>query len=135
MTFEQRVFASLTVVAIFLVILSLIRRGKLREEFSWLWLLTGAALLLLVYIDGLLAGLTRLIGAVAPTTTLFIFGIVFLMFLSMHLAIRLSRVSNDLKNLTQAFSLHLSETSRQAHGAPSPDDNRSTQSADGRKQE
>ena len=112
MLLHQKIFAVLASLAIFAVIIYLVKKGKLREEYSWLWLLTGAVVLLLVVWYDLLLFLTNLIGAVTATTTLFIFGIVFLMFISLHFAIKISSLSNQVKNLAQKLSLLEAEGDR-----------------------
>ena len=105
MTLHQKIFAVFVSLAIFVVIISLVRKRKLREEYSWLWLLTGFVIFVLVVWYDLLVKLTALIGAVAPTTTLFIFSIIFLVFVSLHFAIKISKLSDQLKNLAQKISL------------------------------
>jgi hypothetical protein len=40
---------------------------------------------------------TLLIGAIAPTTTLFIFGLLFLMLISLHYSVQISRMSQQVK--------------------------------------
>jgi hypothetical protein len=105
MTIHQKVFALIISFTIFVVIISLVRNRKLREEFSWLWLLTGVVVFVLAFWYDLLVKLTSLIGAVAPTTTLFIFSNIFLVFISLHLAIKVSQLSDQVKNLAQKISL------------------------------
>jgi hypothetical protein len=105
MTFHQKIFAFVTSLAIFVVIISLVRNRKLRAEYSWLWLLAGVVVFVLVVWYDLLVKLTALIGAVAPTTTLFIFSIIFLVLLVLHSAIKVSQLSDQLKNLAQKISL------------------------------
>jgi hypothetical protein len=105
MTPHQKIFAVIVSIAIFVVIISLVRGRKLRAEYSWLWLLTGFVIFVLVVWYDLLVKLTALIGAVEPTTTLFIFGIIFLIFVSLHFAIRVSQLSDQVKNLAQKISL------------------------------
>jgi hypothetical protein len=105
MTPHQKIFAVIVSLAIFVVIISLVRDRKLRAEYSWLWLLTGFVIFVLVVWYDLLVILTAFIGAVAPTTTLFIFSILFLVLLSLHFAIKVSRLSDQLKNLAQKISL------------------------------
>jgi hypothetical protein len=105
MTVHQKVFALIISFTIFVVIISLVRNRKLREEFSWLWLLTSVVVFVLAVWYDLLVKLTALIGAVAPTTTLFIFSIIFLVFISLHFAIKVSQLSDQVKNLAQKISL------------------------------
>lgn len=101
----QKVFGIVTALFIFYIIILLVKKGKLREEYSWMWLFTGFILLIVVLWYDLLLFLTDLIGAVLPTTTLFIFGIVFLILLSLHFAIKISLLTHEVKNLAQKVSL------------------------------
>ena len=105
MFLQQKIFAILASLAIFITIIYLVKKGKLREEYSWVWFLTGFVILILILWYDLLILLTRLIGAVAPTTTLFIFGIIFLMLIALHSAIKISLMNDKIKNLAQKISL------------------------------
>lgn len=105
MLIQQKVFAVFASILIVVVIITLVKNRKLKEEYSWLWLLTGAAILLLVLWYDILLMLTHLIGAVLPTTTLFIFAILFLICLTLDFAIKISKLTDQVKNLTQRVSL------------------------------
>ena len=102
---EQRPFAVITSLALLGLIVWLIRRRKLREEYALLWLGVGVVTIVLALWYGLLEWLTRLIGAVAPTTTLFIFAILFLSVVSIHYSISLSRIKDQVRDLTQELAL------------------------------
>ena len=105
MILQQKLFAIISTLSILITIIYLVKKGKLREEYSWLWLLTGFVILLLVLWYDLLMMLTEFIGAVVPTTTLFIFGIIFLMLIALHSAIKISLLNDQIKNLAQKISL------------------------------
>ncbi len=105
MIFQQKIFALLISFFIFIIIIYLVKKGKLREEYSWLWLLTGFVILTLVLWYDLLLLITKLTGAVLPTTTLFIFGIIFLILINLHFTVKLSDLANQVKNLAQKVSL------------------------------
>jgi hypothetical protein len=105
MLLQQKIFAFLASISIFVIIIYLINKGKLREEFSWLWFLTGVAILILIVWYDLLEFLSGLIGAVVPTTTLFIFGIIFIMLIALHSAVKISILNDQIKNLAQKVSL------------------------------
>ena len=92
-------------IIIFILILDLVRRRRLREEYSWLWLLTSAALFVLVIRYGWLELITEVLGAVLPTTTLFIGALVFLMLLSIQFSVRISRLTDQVKNMVQENAL------------------------------
>jgi len=102
---QQKIFAVLASISMFIIIIYLVKKGKLREEYSWVWFLTGFVILILVLWYDLLMLITRLIGAVAPTTTIFIFGIIFLMLIALHSAIKISIMNDQIKNLAQKISL------------------------------
>ena len=105
MLFQQKIFAIIASVLIMLLVVELVRRRRLREEYSWLWLLTGGVIILLVIWYDLLVFITHMIGAVAPTTTLFIFGLLFLMLISLHYSIQISKLSHQVKEIAQQLAL------------------------------
>ncbi len=105
MPVHQKIFSLILSAAILVLIVELVRRRKLREEYSWLWILTGTVpLVLVVWYDALVA-VTRLIGAVLPTTTLFLFGLIFLMLISLHFSVKISALANQVKDLAQQMAL------------------------------
>lgn len=90
---------------IFIFILDLVRRRKLREEYSWLWLLISMSLFIMVIKYNWLLAATGVIGAVLPTTALFIGALIFLMILSVQFSVRISRLTDQVKNLVQENAL------------------------------
>lgn len=105
MFFQQKIFAIIASILLMLLVVELVRRRRLREEYSWLWVLTGGVIILLVVWYDLLLFITHLIGAVAPTTTLFIFGLLFLMIISLNYSIQISRLSHQVKEMAQQLAL------------------------------
>ena len=105
MPIQQKIFAIFASMVIFIVIINLVKNGKLKEEYSWLWLLTGFVMIILALWYDLLLLLTHLIGAVLPTTTLFIFAIIFLICIALHFAIKISILTDQVKNLSQEIAL------------------------------
>ncbi|HEX8947924.1 MAG TPA: DUF2304 domain-containing protein [Dissulfurispiraceae bacterium] len=105
MPIRQKVVAVFIALSIFFIILELVRRRKLREEYSWLWLLTGAVLVVLTFWYELLVRITVLIGAVAPTSTLFFFALIFLILVCVQFSIRISKLTNQVKDLVQELAL------------------------------
>jgi hypothetical protein len=96
------VFVSLALTAIILV---LVRRRSLREEYTPIWLAVAAGLLLVSLRFDLLRALTRAIGAWTPSSTLFFLGEVFLVAICLNFAVRLSRASLELKSLGQEVAI------------------------------
>jgi hypothetical protein len=105
MPLQQKIFAIIVSVALLVFIIELVRRKKLREEYSWLWLLTGAIILILALWYDLLQWVTQLIGAALPTSTLFFLGLVFLILISIQFSVKISELHNQVKNLAQEMGL------------------------------
>jgi hypothetical protein len=82
-----------------------VRRRKLREEYSWLWLMTGSVILLLTLWFDLLKWITHLVGAVSPSSTIFLFAFLFLVFISLHFSVVISKLTDRNKELAQRYAL------------------------------
>jgi hypothetical protein len=96
------IFLSLLLVA---VVLGLVRRRTLREEYTPIWLGVAGAIALLSVFHPLLESLTRLIGAWTVSSALFFFGQLFLLAICLNYAVRLSRLSLQVKNLSQEIAV------------------------------
>ncbi|ABC82821.1 DUF2304 domain-containing protein [Anaeromyxobacter dehalogenans] len=121
MTPTQRVFAITASLVTFGVILELVRRRKLKEEYSFLWIVTGVAMMLLASWYGLVERVTALIGAVTVTTTLFLFGLLFLLLISVHFSTVLSRLTQQVRQLTQELAILSAERDEPAREASAQD--------------
>ena len=102
---HQKLFALFVCGFVFLYILNLVRNRKLREEYSVLWLVTSLLMFILVLRYEWLVTLTGLIGAGLPTTTLFICSIIFLMLVTIQFSIKISHLTDQVKNLAQGNAL------------------------------
>jgi hypothetical protein len=105
MPIRQKIFVILISIALMIFIVELVRRRKLREEYSWLWLLTGIIILILASWHDLLIYVTNFIGAALPTSTLFFLGLVFLFLIAVQFSTKISRLTDQVKNLTQENAL------------------------------
>ena len=99
MFFKQKIFAILASSVLILLIAVLIKRRKLREEYALLWLFTGIGMLILVIGYPILVWLSKLIGAVAPTTTLFLFALLFIILISIHFSVKFTRLSDQMQSV------------------------------------
>jgi len=105
MPLQQQIFALIISVMVFIIVVDMVRRRKLREEYSVLWLVTSVVMFVLVFRYEWLVALTTAIGAGLPTTTLFLFSIIFLMLLSVQFCIKISKLTDQVKNLSQENAL------------------------------
>jgi hypothetical protein len=92
-------------IGMLLLIIELVRRRKLLEEYSWLWLMTGSVILLLTLWFDLLKWITHLVGAVTPSSTIFLFAFLFLILISLHFSVVISKLTERTKELAQRYAL------------------------------
>ena len=87
------------------VVFELVRSRRLQEEYSLLWLFTGAVLLLLSLWRGLLDRMAFLFGIAYPPSALFLVGFGFLLLILLHFSVILSGLSERTKRLAQENAL------------------------------
>jgi hypothetical protein len=105
MTFHQRIFALAMGIGIFVVILEMVRRRRLEEEDSFLWLIIGLGIVVLVLWQDLLEWVTQLIGATAQTTTIFIFGLVIVILINLYSSVKITKLRRQVKELAQQVAI------------------------------
>ena len=69
------------------------------------WLITGVSMLALSVSEGLLKWVSEIVGATLFTSTLFFFGLLFLMVICLHFSIRISALTNQVRKLTQSIGI------------------------------
>lgn len=92
-------------VVILLMVVELVRRRKLKEEYSVLWVGTAVLILILSIWFSLLRSITSAIGAISPASTLFFFGLLFCIVLLLHFSVRISSLERRLTTLVQEVGL------------------------------
>ena len=88
-----------------LLVLELVRRRHLREEYALLWLLTGVVLLLLSLSRPLLDTLAELTGIFYPPSALFLVALLFVLTILLHFSIVLTRLTQQNRELAQQLAL------------------------------
>jgi hypothetical protein len=102
---KQKRWVVLLSSGILLLTLDLVRRRKVREEDSWIWLLVGVVTFVLGMHYRLLQRISQALGIVTPTSTIFFFGQIFLMLLAMQTSMRNADTFRNLKNVIQEITL------------------------------
>lgn len=92
-------------IAMILLVVELVRRGKLREEYSHLWFATWVGILILMGWFDLLKWISHFIGAVSNVSTLFFFAFMFLILISLHFSVVISKLTNRIKDLSQQYAI------------------------------
>jgi hypothetical protein len=109
-----QILAVIGSVLLIFFILELIRRRRLREEFSILWLAMGVVFLVLSLFRGLLDKFSYFIGIGYPPAALFLILIMGLMLILIHFSTAISELKETQKKLVQEIGL------LKAGGAHSP---------------
>ena len=102
---RQRLVALVIAIGVLLFVLELVRRRKLREEYSWVWVSTSVLLIVLAAYNDLLVTLSQWVGAASTVSTLFFGAFVFLLALVLQFSVRLSRLTHRHRTLAQRLAL------------------------------
>lgn len=105
MPIRMRLFTFAVGFSLFIFIIELVRRRKIKEEYSLLWLLSGVIICLLSLWHEAVVWITKIVGAVYAPSILFFFGLIFLALISIFYSIKLSGLSNQVKNLSQKLAI------------------------------
>ncbi len=87
------------------VVVELIRRGRLKEKYSLLWLLSGAVLLIFSLSREVLGYVSRMLGIFYPPSFLFLLAFLFLLLITLHFSVVISGLSEKNKHLAQEVAL------------------------------
>jgi hypothetical protein len=87
------------------LVLELIRRGRLKERYSLLWLFSGMVMLILALSRGILEYIAHAIGIFYPPSLLFLIAFIFLLLITLHFSVIISGLSERNKKLAQEIAL------------------------------
>jgi hypothetical protein len=98
--------AAIAISIFFLIaVIELIRRHRLKEKYSILWLFSALILLVFSASRNLLHKTSALLGVDYPPSLLFMFAFVFLLFIVFHFSTVISKESERSKSLAQKIGL------------------------------
>jgi predicted AlkP superfamily phosphohydrolase/phosphomutase len=102
---EQRITAIVVSLILLLVIVQLIRKHKLREEYALLWLAAGSSILLLSVFGGLTNFLASVFAVAYAPTLILVAGLFFALIVLLSQSVALSSQSNRVRDLAQNMAL------------------------------
>lgn len=102
-----------------LLVLELVRRRRLQERYSLLWLATGGSLFLLAAWSSLLNRISGALGIRTPANALFVVAAGFFLVVLLHFSLAMSRLSEQTSRLAQRLAL-LEERTAVAGPQPGP---------------
>lgn len=86
-------------------VIEMIRRRKISERYSLLWLILGLIMLIFSLFPGLLNGLASAMGIVYGTSLLFFIGFLFSLVFILHLTTVITKLDRKMTRLTQELAL------------------------------
>jgi hypothetical protein len=123
--FRIEFWAILGCIVLFIALIELVRRHKLKERYSFLWFATSGVLLVFALRRDWLEDLARLVGVYYPPTALFLLLVFFMLLILVHFSTVISGLINDKQTLTQELGIlearvkALEQASSQARPSPS----------------
>ncbi|NIN70001.1 MAG: DUF2304 family protein [Anaerolineae bacterium] len=87
------------------LVVELVRRRKLGEAYSLLWLLTGIILVILSLWRELLDVMASVVGIFYPPAALFVIGFGFVLLILLQFSVVVSRLSDENRSLIQRLSI------------------------------
>lgn len=100
-----QVFSIIGSLMLFLFILKLVKRKKLKEEYSLLWLAFGTIFIILSIFKPLLEIVASIIGVVYAPAALLLILVISVFFILIQFSIVISRLTEGNKNLTQEVGI------------------------------
>jgi hypothetical protein len=104
-----RLFVLVIGIAMLLFVLNQVRRKRLREQYSLLWIFSAAVLVLAAVFIGQVDRLAHAIGIYYPPAALFLVAILVIFALQFHFSTEISSLREQNKTLTQDLGLLESE--------------------------
>ena len=104
-TTAVRVVALIVAMVLFFAVFEAVRRRRLSESLTPIWLTCALAVLVLAINLQLLETMTRLIGAWTPSSTVFFFALLFLLAISLSYAVVLTRLGRQVARLAQEIAM------------------------------
>jgi len=102
---RPQLLAALLVVALSLVVVDLVRRRRLSEEYSLLAVVAVAGVLVVAFWTRGVTAFTHWFGALYETSVIFFFGLVFVMCALVYYAVKLTRLHQEVRRLAQESAL------------------------------
>jgi hypothetical protein len=103
MPLEQKIFFYIVAIFVLGLILNLVRKRKLRENYSLLWIFIALTLVLIVIAYPWLVAFSNLFQA-SPTSMLLFFGMTGFLLLILQLCLMNSSQAMQIKNLAQKIA-------------------------------
>lgn len=107
MSLQAKIMITALLAANAVIVVELLRKKKLAESYTLLWLFIIAGTVTATWSDRLLLALTRFFGAMVPVSTLTLLSLAFILVMLVFFSMKISRLTRELKELAQQVALRL----------------------------
>ena len=102
---RTQLITALAAIGLALYVLDLVRRRRLSEEYSLLWVVASVVVAILGFSTPLLRAITRALGILYEGSTVFFVGLAFATAMLLHVSVKLSRLGQENHTLTRELAL------------------------------
>lgn len=102
---RTQLIVAIGAVLLALYVLDLVRRRRLSEDFSLLWVISTAVVAVLGFSTPLLVWVSRVLGIRYENSTVFAFGLAFSLAMLLHLSVRMSRLGRENRTMARELAL------------------------------
>ncbi len=102
---RTQIITAVGAVVLALYVLDLVRRRRLSEEYSVLWVACTAIIAVLGFSTPLLMWITNLLGMFGAASTVYSFGLAFAVIMLLYLSIKLSRLGFESQMMARELAL------------------------------
>ena len=117
---RTQIITALAAVGLALYVLDLVRRRRLSEEYSFLWVVASVVIAILGFSTPLLTAITHALGILYEGSTVFFFGLAFATAMLLHVSVKLSRLGQENHALTRELALVRYDLEQMRAGASAP---------------
>jgi hypothetical protein len=115
MEFRLQLFSILVGVILLGIIFQLIRKNRLLEQYSLLWIASAVILIVMAVWQDLWVKISSMIGILYPPSTLFLVAIICGMVIALHFSVVISGLKRQNNKLAQEMGLLRGEMERLKH--------------------
>lgn len=117
---RTQLIVALGAVGLALVVLELVRRRKLAEEYSLLWMVASFIIAVLGFSTPILKAVTHLFGIMYESSMVFFVGLAFGTVMLLYLSVRLSWLTRNLESVAREIALLRYEIAARGTGDRAP---------------
>ena len=114
MSLLAQVLAAAIAVGAVVLVIALVRAGRLKERYAFIWLLLAIGMVVLVAVRPLLDRISEALGIQSGTTTLFLLATLVILGVLLQLSVSLSRLEEQVRDVAETVALASAEPVEEA---------------------